>query len=93
MDNLDNLNNEIGSSFFTKHTVLGYYWKDENIAIEKRKELSLYKGFPKENNETLYWINYDYSELDNFYYFPYIEEMENILGEPYEFEISILNLN
>jgi hypothetical protein len=45
-------------------------------------------GLPVPNGETLYWVNYNYSELDGFYYIQYVEDLEKALGEPIEFEIK-----
>jgi hypothetical protein len=44
-------------------------------------------GLPVPNGETLYWVNYNYSELDGFYYIAYVEGLEAALGTPTEFEV------
>ena len=50
---------------------------------------AVYKGYPNPQGDTLYWVNYNHTELDGFYYIPYIDGLENVLGEPIEFEITI----
>jgi hypothetical protein len=45
-------------------------------------------GLPVEGGETLYWVNYNYSELDGFWYITYVEDLEKSLGEPIEFDVT-----
>jgi hypothetical protein len=45
-------------------------------------------GLPVPNGKTLYWVNYNYSELDGFYYITYVDGLEAALGEPIEFQVN-----
>jgi hypothetical protein len=67
--------------------MLGYKYNTETEAIAARQTASTYMGLPVPNGETLYWVNYNYSELDGFYYITYVEGLEAALGEPKEFEV------
>ena len=67
--------------------MLGYQYFIEQDAINARKECADYYGLPKSpEDETIYWVNYDYSEL-NFWYIVFDESIEAILGKPTNFEI------
>jgi hypothetical protein len=66
----------------------GYIFQTEPEAIAARKAAADYMGLPVPNGETLYWVNYNYSELDGFYYITYVEGLEAALGKPTEFEIT-----
>jgi hypothetical protein len=67
--------------------MLGYQYFIEQDAINARKECADYYGLPKSpEDETIYWVNYDYSEL-NFWYIIFDESIEAILGKPTNFEI------
>lgn len=66
----------------------GYKYTTETEAIEARQTAADYMGFPVEGGETLYWVDYSYSELDGFYYITYVEDLEKALGEPIEFEVT-----
>ena len=68
--------------------MLGYKYTTEIEAIAARQAAADYMGFPVPNGETLYWVDYVYSELDGFYYITYVEDLEKALGEPIEFEIT-----
>jgi hypothetical protein len=68
--------------------MLGYKYTTETEAIKARKSAATYMGLPVPNGETLYWVNYNYSELDGFYYITYVDGLEPALGEPIEFEIT-----
>jgi len=70
--------------------MIGYKYNTETEAINARKLASDYKGLPvNPNDTTIYWVNYEYSELDNFYYIQYIEDLESVLLSPVEFEITL----
>lgn len=69
--------------------MIGYKYNTEQEAIDARQQAADYKGYPVPNGETLYWVNYNYSDLDGFYYIQYVEGLEAVLGEPSEFEITI----
>jgi hypothetical protein len=68
--------------------MIGYKYNTEQEAIDVRSQLATYKGLPKENGTTLYWVDYNYSEIDGFYYIVYDEGVEVVLGEPIEFEVT-----
>jgi hypothetical protein len=66
----------------------GYIFTTETEAIAARKAAADYMGLPVPNGETLYWVNYNYAELDGFWYIIYDESLLPILGEPIEFEVT-----
>jgi hypothetical protein len=66
----------------------GYIFQTEQEAIAARQTAADYKGYPVPNGETLFWVNFQYSELDGFYYIQYVEDLEKALGEPIEFDIT-----
>jgi hypothetical protein len=67
--------------------ITGYKYTNEQDAIDARKQCADYYGLPKApEDETLYWVDYNYSEL-NFWYIIFDESIENILGKPTNFEI------
>ena len=67
--------------------MLGYQYFIEQEAIDARKECADYYGLPKSpEDETIYWVNYNYSEL-NFWYIVFDESIEIILGQPTNFEV------
>ena len=68
----------------------GYKYNTEQEAIDARKLAADYKGLPvKPNDITIYWVNYQFSELDNFYYIQYVEDLENVLGNPVEIILTM----
>tara|TARA_R110001592_G_scaffold320417_2_gene598342 strand:- start:200 stop:427 length:228 start_codon:yes stop_codon:yes gene_type:complete len=68
----------------------GYIYNDENVAIEARQLAANYKGLPiHPNDTTIYWVNYDYSELDLFYYIQYVEGLEVVLGVPVKIVLTL----
>jgi hypothetical protein len=73
--------------------MIGYKYTTEQEAIDARTQAASYMGLPNPQGDTLYWVNYSYSELDNFYYIQHVENLEEVLGEPIEFEITIPDLN
>jgi hypothetical protein len=66
----------------------GYKYTTESEAIAARQSAATYMGLPVPNGETLYWVNYNYSELDGFYYITHVEGLEAVLGEPIEFQVN-----
>jgi hypothetical protein len=67
----------------------GYIFTTETEAIAARKAAADYMGLPKNPNDTtIYWVNYNYSDLDGFYYITYVEGLEAILGEPSDITIT-----
>jgi len=71
----------------------GYKYTTEQEAIAARDNAATYMGLPNPTMDTLYWVNYNYSELDNFYYIQYVENLEQVLGEPIEFTVTQPELN
>ena len=71
--------------------MLGYTFNTEQEAINARQLCATYKGFPNPQGDTLYWVNYNYSQLDNLYYIQHIDGLELVLGEPINFEITLQN--
>ena len=69
--------------------MLGYQYNTEPEAIAARKNAADYMGLPKNPNDTtIYWVNYNYSELDGFWYITYVDGLEAVFGEPIEFEVN-----
>lgn len=68
--------------------MLGYKYTTETEAIAARQTAADHMGLPVPGGETLYWVDYNYSELDGFYYIIYVEDLEKALGEPIEFEVT-----
>jgi hypothetical protein len=66
----------------------GYIFETEPEAIAARQTAAKYMGLPVPNGETLYWVNYNYSELDEFYYITYVEGLEAVFGEPIDITIT-----
>ena len=71
----------------------GYKYTTEQEAIDARAQAASYMGLPNPQGDTLYWVNYNYSELDNFYYIQHVEGLEAVLGEPIEFTVTQPELN
>ncbi len=67
----------------------GYKFNTEEEAINARQAAATFAGFPVPGGETLYWVDFQFSELDNFYYIQYVDGLENVLGESIEFEITL----
>ena len=71
----------------------GYIYNTEQEAIDARKLAADYKGLPVNTNDiTQYWVNYSFSEPDNFYYIQYVEDLENVLGSPVEIILTISDI-
>ncbi len=66
----------------------GYTYNTEQEAITARQQAADHKGYPVPNGETLYWVNYNYSEADGFYYIRYVDGLEAVLGEPSDITIT-----
>jgi hypothetical protein len=71
----------------------GYTYTTEQEAIDARAQAATYMGLPNPQGDTLYWVNYTYTELDGFYYIEYVEGLEVVLGEPTEFTVTFPELN
>jgi hypothetical protein len=69
--------------------MLGYTYTTESEAITARNQAATYKGLPNPQGDTLYWVNYNYSILDSIYYISYVDGLENVLGTPIEFTVTL----
>jgi len=73
--------------------MLGYKYNTEQEAISARKLAADFKNLPLDSFEiTLYWVNYEFSEIDNFYYIIYVKDLEKVLGNPLEINITTSNI-
>ena len=70
----------------------GYKYTTEQEAIDARAQATTYAGLPNPTGDTLYWVNYEYSELDGFYYIQHVEGLEAVLGTPSEFTVTLPEL-
>ena len=66
----------------------GYIYTTETEAIAARQAAADYMGLPVPGGETLWWVNFNYSELDGFYYITYVDGLEAVLGEPSDITIT-----
>ena len=66
----------------------GYKYNTEQEAIDARQQAADYMGLPVEGGETLWWVNYNYSDIDGFYYIQYVEGLEAVLGQPSDITIT-----
>lgn len=70
-------------------SINGYKYTTELEAIAARQMAATYMGLPKNPNDTtIYWVNYNYSELDGFWYIQHVQYLEKALGEPIEFDVN-----
>ena len=69
--------------------IKGYKYNTETEAITARKAAADYMGLPVPNGETLYWVDYNFAELNEpqFWYITFDESLLPILGQPTEFEV------
>lgn len=69
--------------------LIGYMYDSENGAIQAREQCASYYGLPTENGTTLYWVDYNFADLNTpqFWYINYIDSIYPILGEPIEFDV------
>jgi hypothetical protein len=68
--------------------MIGYKFTTEQEAQDACLTIDTQFGYPKENCITQHWVDYQFSELDGFYYILFDESIESILGTPEEFEIT-----
>lgn len=68
--------------------MLGYTYTTEQEAIDARAQAATYMGLPNPQGDTLYWVNYNHSEIDGFYYIEHVEGLEAVLGIPIEFTLT-----
>jgi len=74
--------------------MLGYIFTTETEAITARQQCDAYYGIPKSATDvTQHWIDYNFAELDGFYYITYDESLLPILGKPTEFEVTQNEIN
>ena len=66
----------------------GYIYNTEQEAIAARQAAADYMGLPVPGCETLYWVNYSYSDLDGFWYIIYVDGLEAVFGEPSDITIT-----
>ena len=71
----------------------GYKYTTEQEAIDARAQAATYMGYPNPQGDTLYWVNYNHSEIDGFYYIQHVEGLEAVLGAPIEFTVTVPELN
>lgn len=71
--------------------MLGYKYTTEQEAINARQLCATYKGLPNPQEDTLYWVNYDYAPIELFYYIQYVDGLELLFGQPIEFNVTIPN--
>ena len=69
-------------------SIKGYKYTTETEAIAARQIAADYMGLPVAGGETLYWVSFNYSELDGFWYITYVEDLEKALGEPSDITIT-----
>lgn len=69
--------------------MLGYIYTTEAEAITARNQTATYKGLPNGQGDTIYWVNYNFSSIENIYYIQHVEGLEAVLGEPLEFTITL----
>ena len=72
--------------------MIGYKYSIEQEAIDARKLAADFKGLPVEGGGSLYWVDYNYSINDDFYYIVYVDGLDNALGSPIEFIVAQNNL-
>jgi hypothetical protein len=67
----------------------GYIFTTEPEAIAARQSAADYMGLPVPNGETLYWVDYNFAELNEpqFWYIIYDVSLLPIFGEATEFEV------
>lgn len=67
----------------------GYKFNTEQEAITARQQAADFKGLPiSPDSSTIYWVNYNYSDLDGYWYIQYVDGLEEVLGEPYDVTIT-----
>lgn len=68
---------------------LGYIYNSELEAQSARKQAANYYGLPVNPEDiTIYFVNYLYSEIDNFWYIIWCEGCTEVFGKPYEFTVN-----
>jgi hypothetical protein len=70
----------------------GYKYLTEQEAQAAMSQCDTYYGYPKTDCVTEHWCEYQFSELDNFYYIVYDQSIEVVLGQPEEFDVTLPDL-
>jgi hypothetical protein len=68
--------------------MLVYKFTTELEAQSARTQAADFKGLPVQGGTTLYWVDYQFSVLDNLYYIIYVDGLEEIFGDAEEFNIT-----
>jgi hypothetical protein len=74
--------------------VNGYKYTTEQEAIDAREACDSYYGIPVSPDDvTQNWVEYNTANLDEpiFYYIKFDESLRIVLGEPINFEVTIIN--
>jgi hypothetical protein len=72
--------------------ITGYKYTNEQEAIDARKQCADYYGLPVSPEDvTQYWVDYETADLDTpvFWYIIFDLSIEQILGQPTQFEVTI----
>lgn len=68
----------------------GYIYQTEENAKTARKQIADFYGLPANPDSiTVYYVDYQYDEQQQFYYIIFKEGCREVFGEPIEFELSI----
>ncbi len=71
----------------------GYKYNTEQEAQSAVAQCDTHYGYPKQDAVTQHWCEYQFSELDNFYYISYDQTIEAVLGTPETFDVTLPELN
>jgi len=74
--------------------IIGYKYDTEQDAIDARKQCADYYGLPvSPEDTTIYWVDYQFASLNDpiFWYITYDNSLDNILGQPTEFDVIFNN--
>ena len=70
--------------------MLGYKYNTEQEAINAQTLCDNAYGYPLQDATTSHWVDYQFSTTDSFYFIAFNESIREILGEPIEFEVTII---
>lgn len=74
-------------------SIKGYQYTTQQDAINAREACDAYYGIPKSPDDvTQNWCDYQFAELQGFYYIIFDESLLPILGQPEDFEIIQLRM-
>lgn len=74
--------------------IIGYKYDTEQDAIDARKQCADYYGLPVTPEDiTKFWVDYQFASLNDpiFWYITYDNSLDNILGQPTEFDVIFNN--